>query len=324
MDYILEFNKSNAITEPHFNHHTYEYKNAPRFTILRYMDLFLPCEICGTTTTPRQRCRHGTLICTNHHHEPFTYLDADNVPDRWHVYNPDAARQIPTHIKKAKKCDICKISKKANPKSAPCFLSSVLPIHTPRHTYPYRDSNNIFTQIHYYKKLLQHCCHHTQATIIHHYTFDKPHNKTLYIPSENKIYFKDQLTKCSICQTRYNSLTAGHHNINFNFSLTSSMTSSVVLVCPDCRLSITYHTHITFAESSLQLPTADKFIQAIKTLNEIIRNSKLDKEISTYYKLELLKTMSIFAFHGDLSTLPPPIRDRHMIEYLKVIFALRS
>ena len=272
MDRVVNIKSSSSSTsEPHFNHHTHEYKKLSHLIILRYIDLFIPCEICGTTITLRERCPHGTLICQDHHTTSFEYLGHTDINDRYTTYSQDKITQNKIHIKKAKKCDICKSHKKET-KDSCCYLSSVAPIYNNSY-YPYRTEDNSFKTLTYKKKLIQHCCRHNGKVIINHFNQEtKPHThrKIQYVQDDQKFYFKDQLTKCSICDSFYNK----QNNIkNMTLNLNNSCSLEVCETCIETALlgsdffqiETKTYTYIPF--------TQHKYIDVVEILKQITKKN---------------------------------------------------
>lgn len=192
--------------------------------ILYYIDLFLPCEICGDTTLPRQRCDHGTLICTNHHKDAFHYLDSTNILHKYSPYFPD---EIEKNIRKVGKSKICKLCSDFSPLSfssstsvsvsvsvsasisasasaSCCYLTSLIPVQT-NSFFPYRNSTDKFEVLGYKKHLINHCCKHTNRNILAHFSKHHLRKNVVYLKQEKKFYYKSNLTKCTLCSSLYRS-----------------------------------------------------------------------------------------------------------------------
>lgn len=223
--------KQKTLRAPHFNHHTHEYSKLSQHVIIRYIDLFMPCEICGSLTTPRKRCSHGTLICQDHHHTSFEYLKQSEIRNRYGAFNPNNVKQNKIHVKKAKKCDICHSHRKET-KDSCCYLTSVAPIYT-QHRHPYRTEDNSFRVLTYRKNLIQHCCRHNGEVIINHFTHkvgENDYHKILFLKDDGKFYYKDQLSICDICDSHYNNKGCAK---NITLQLTTSVSLKICHLCSD-------------------------------------------------------------------------------------------
>lgn len=214
---LTEFKKQCKITSQIHSHITSKLPHINN----KYVEQFLPCEICNNIDGIKHKCKHGRLICNKHYKDDVCYQAQSQISPMLTF----SASQIKPVILTAKKAKVCQICYAKSNRQIQCFMTTIVPIYS-RSFYPIRYQDMSYNVVNYKSEVINHCCMHTYQDIID--FFSNPGRKHyLYMKNTERFFIKNELNKCTFCK-KYCDI----HITMFNIPYTS-FSANICLKCKD-------------------------------------------------------------------------------------------